>query len=414
MFIRGVWQVKIAVIDADIVGKTKHRFPNLAVMKISAYHKSQGHEVELVDDYSLLTFFGMPQYDKIFLSKVFTDTPVEEWVLQLPNISWGGTGFFYDKAPKLPNEIEHIMPDYHIYDKWIEKCISKGAKKEEFKYYTDYSIGFLTRGCFRQCEFCVNKNYKRCETHSNIVEFYDPTRPKLCFLDDNFFANPKWYEIIQEVKVLDIPFQFKQGLDERLLTDKHIHEIVSWKKYDGDLIFAFDNIADKDLIESKLKRLYELYPNYKKQLKFYCFCGFDRKDKWDKAFWLNDIIDLFERAFILAKYSALPYVMRFERAYQSEYAGLYATIASWCNQPSFFKKMTFKQYAIARGMSNEHYKQYKDNWQQYLADGHPKGSSWRYMEQFKNEFPEVAETLFNVAGDMLLEYGAGKKIIKTP
>ena len=272
----------------------------------------------------------------------------------------------------------------------------------------------MTRGCFRQCEFCVNKNYKRCETHSNIKEFYDTTRPKLCFLDDNFFANPNWYEIIQEVKALDIPFQFKQGLDERLLTDKHIHEIVSWKKYDGDLIFAFDNIADKDLIESKLKRLYELYPKYKKQLKFYCFCGFDRKDKWDKIFWLNDVIDLFERAFILAKYSALPYVMRFERTYKSEYAGLYATIASWCNQPSFFKKMTFRQYAIARGMSNEHYKKYKDNWQQYLADGHPKGSSWRYMEQFENEFPEFAEALFNVAGDMLLEYGAGKKIPKTP
>ena len=63
-------------------------------------------------------------------------------------------------------------------------------------------------------------------------------------------------------------------------------------------------------------------------------------------------------------------------------------------------------------MSNELYKQYKDNWQQYLTDGHPKGSSWRYMEQFETEYPNVAQKCFDVAGDMILEYGGGKKIKK--
>ena len=244
---------RIAIIDAEIVGKNKHRFPNLACMKISSYYKSQGNEVVLKTDYE-----NLAEFNKVFISKVFTSTKIDESVLTLKNVEYGGTGFFYDKAPKLSPEIEHAMPDYHLYDEWVNACIESGAKEKEFTYYRDYSIGFLTRGCFRQCEFCVNKNYKRCETHSNINEFYDKSRPKLCFLDDNFFANPDWQKIIAEVKEIGIPFQFKQGLDERLLTDKHIHEIVSWK-YDGDLIFAFDNIADREIIEKKLKRIFELY-----------------------------------------------------------------------------------------------------------------------------------------------------------
>lgn len=401
--------MKVAIIDADIIGRSKHRFPNLACMKLSSFYKQKGNEVELVTDYGLLTFFGIPQYDKIFISKVFTDTAIEDWVLDLPNVEYGGTGFFYDKAPPLPNEIEHIMPDYHLYDKWIEKCIDNGANKEEFKYYTDYSIGFLTRGCFRQCEFCVNRNYKRCETHSNIKEFYDETRPKLCFLDDNFFANPKWFDIIQEVKQIGKPFQFKQGLDERLLTDKHIHELTTWK-YDSDFIFAFDNIEDRELIEKKLKRIFELYPNWKRRMKFYVFCGFDRQGNYDEDFWVNDICDIFERAFILAKYSASPYIMRFQEVYKSKYSGLYSAISAWANQQSFFKKATFKEYCIVCGIDRKYYEKYKNNPQKYLDDGHKKGSTWRYMEEFESNYPTIANKYFNTAGDMLLEYGSGSKV----
>lgn len=398
--------MNIAIIDAEIIGKSKHRFPNLVCMKISAYYKSIGNTVNLKTDYENLHI-----YDKVFISKVFTNTPIDEKILGLENVSYGGTGFFYDKAPKLPDKVEHMMPDYHLYDEWVEQCIKNGAKEKEFKYYTDYSIGFLTRGCFRQCEFCVNRNYKKCETHSNIKEFYDASRPKLCFLDDNFFANPDWYNIISEVKNLGIPFQFKQGLDERLLTEKHIREIFSWK-YDGALIFAFDNIADKDIIESKLKKIYEVFPKFNKSLKFYVFCGFDRGGKYDEDFWLNDIRDIFRRCFILAKYGALPYIMRYEKAYESKYNGIYSVIASWCNQASFFKKMTFEHFAMVKGISEKYYHQYKDNPEQYIIDGHSKCATWRYLDEFKNEHIDIANQYFHTAGDMLLEYGYGKKVIK--
>lgn len=86
--------MKIGIIDADLIGSKNHRFPNLACMKISAYHKRLGHKVDLLMDYKTVT-----QYDKVFISKVFTETVVPLEVLNLLSVEYGGTGFFYDKAP---------------------------------------------------------------------------------------------------------------------------------------------------------------------------------------------------------------------------------------------------------------------------------------------------------------------------
>ena len=101
--------MRIAVIDADLIGRKKHRFPNLACMKISSYHKAKGDEVILKLNYDEIHTF-----DKVYISKVFSDTPVPDEVTHMKNVYFGGTGFYYDKAPKLPDEIEHSMPDYHL------------------------------------------------------------------------------------------------------------------------------------------------------------------------------------------------------------------------------------------------------------------------------------------------------------
>lgn len=401
--------MNIAIIDADLIYRAKHRFPNLACMKLSAYHKSQGHNVQLKTDYN-----NLDQYDKVFISKVFTDTLAIkdnvscafDEIISLPNVEYGGTGFFYDKAPKLPAEIEHIKPDYHLYDDWVNEKLNEGlednAKKSElikkrrkdFVYYLDYSIGFLTRGCFRQCSFCVNKNYKQCEAHSPILEFIDESRPKLCFLDDNFFACPQWKSIIAQVKKTNKRFQFKQGLDERLLTDDKIHELMSWK-YDGDYIFAFDNIADKEVIMSKLKRIRELYPNTKKHFKYYVLCGYDRNGKWDEKFWKQDIIDTFERIKLLASYSAIPYIMRFEKCYTSPYSGTYSTIAAWCNQPSIFHKFSYRDYCRCKGMGDKNYAKYHRDFDKYIKEINKKGAAWKYMEQLEDKFPDIASKYFD-------------------
>ncbi len=333
----------VAIIDADLIGRTKHRFPNLVCMKLSGYYKEHGFIVELKTNYEGLEF-----YDKVFISKVFTDTPIDERILEYENVKYGGTGFYYDKAPKLPDEIEHHMPDYHLYDDYVQERLDNGGNRNDFKYYLDYSIGFMTRGCFRQCEFCVNKNYKRVSVHSPLDEFVDATRKKICLLDDNFLGCPNWKEMLLELQATGKPFQFKQGLDERILTDEKC-EILFKSKYDGDYIFAFDNIADYDLIERKLKLLRQYTEKYPK---FYVFCGFDRNDKWDEEFWKQDIFDMMKRIELLMKYHCLPYIMRFNRYLESPYQGVYKTVGAWCNQPSFFKKKSLREFGIVSGVDS--------------------------------------------------------------
>ena len=329
--------LRIAIIDADLIGRKQHRFPNLACMKLSGYWKDKNAEVKLKTDYENLELFDM-----VYVSKVFTDTPSDESVLNLNNVKYGGTGFYYDKAPKLPDVIEHHMPDYHLYDDWISEKILNGDNRTNFKYYLDYSIGFTTRGCFRRCEFCVNKNYDKVSLHSPLEEFVDQQRKKICLLDDNIFGYPHWKTIFQNLQSIGKAFQFKQGMDERLLTEEKC-KVLFISKYDGDYIFAFDNVADYDLIEHKLK-LARKYTD--RHLKFYVFCGFDRDDKWDDEFWKQDIFDMFRRIELLMRYQCLPYIMRFERYIESPYQGVYKTVAAWCNQPSIFKKKSLREFGI--------------------------------------------------------------------
>lgn len=401
---------KIGIIDAEIIGKAKHRFPNLCCMKLSTYHKQKGDKVTL-----LLNYNDVDMYDKVYISKVFikteipsepkdqsgkTEETVIDWYrdnefLKKPNIEYGGTGFFYDKAPPLPREVEHAFPDYHLYDEWVAAKIESGIKRSEFTYYLDYSIGYLTRKCFRGCYYCVNRGYKKVEPASVLSEFYDENRPKLCFLDDNFLGYPQWRKLLAPVIESGKRFQFKQGLDERLLTEQTIREITSWK-YDGEMIFAFDNIEDKDLIVSKLELIRKTVPDWTRELKFYVFCGCDKNDRYDSDFWKNDIQNLFERIAILRAYNAKPYIMRHENVYKSKYKSFYATVAAYCNQPAMFKSFSFRLYAQCRAMRKKDYAVYKRDIAKYLAENDYKGSAWRSMEMVEREFPEIARTYYDI------------------
>ena len=335
--------MEIAIIDADLIGRKNHRFPNLACMKLSGWYKQQGAQVTLKQDY-----LDIDLYDKVFISKVFTDTPCPGEVLTLPNVEYGGTGFFYDKAPKLSDEVEHSFPDYHLYDDFAKSQLEKGVKKSALAYYTDYSIGFLTRGCFRKCAFCVNKNYDHVFSHSPLTEFVSAERKKICLLDDNFFGCKDWKNLLAELQRTGKPFQFKQGLDARLLTPEKCQILFS-SKYDSAYIFAFDNIEDAASIIEKLKLIRE----YSQTIVpvFYCFCAFDRNDIWDDDFWLSDIRDLFLRIQILGSFGCLPYVMRYKRYVDSPYKTIYINAARWCNQFSFFKKMNFTEFCAKSSKS---------------------------------------------------------------
>ena len=137
---------KIALVDADLLdGGTRH--PNLAIMKLSGYFKSNGCEVRLIENYSELyteneyknekhdvycDFTEALKYDAIYISKVFDFTNINDELLHLSNVYIGGTGFFFDHAPNLPDCIEHHMPDYHIYDQYIEHDNKHKNKKVYF------------------------------------------------------------------------------------------------------------------------------------------------------------------------------------------------------------------------------------------------------------------------------------------
>lgn len=375
--------MKIGIIDADLLGRAKHRFPNLACEKISAYWKERGATVEL-----LLNYDNFDKYDQIYISKVFTDTPIPAWIRESEKIHVGGTGFYFDQAPNLPEEIEHHMPDYNLYNEWIEieverirnikgDAFNEKSTRAQFREYTDYSIGFLTRGCFRKCEFCVNQKYNHVVKHSSINEFYDDKKPRLCFLDDNFLGYPCWKDILQEVIDLKKPFKFKQGLDERILTDEKCKMLFS-SNYDGDYTFAFDNVADYDLIKSKLEMIRQYRKS--KSIKFYVLVGFESTDA-------VDIENAFKRIKLLMEYQCLPYIMRYQNKNyspwkNSSYRGMYVALARWCNQPSIFKKMSFRHFCEA----NQALRKVDLN----LC------SSMQALNNFEEKYPEIAHRYFDL------------------
>lgn len=338
--------MNIGIIDADLIGRKRHRFPNLACMKLSSFHKRGGDSVTLLQSY-----VEIPAYDRVYVSKVFTDTDSPAGLEDIPNVLIGGTGFFYDKAEPLPREIEHCMPDYGLYSWFVETM-----PKRDRKFYTDYSIGFTTRGCFRRCQFCVNRNYSRVELHSPISEFLDDGLPKICLLDDNVLGSPRWRDIFDELRDIGKPFQFKQGLDERMLDDDRCRALFS-ARYDGPITFAFDDVADSDLIERKLKLI---RTHTDKELRFYVLVGFDRSGRYDAGFWDTDIRDAFNRIDLLRQYRCLPYIMRFERYAESPFRGMYVALARWCNQPSLFKKKSFREFCHMDG--NPESARYLDWW----------------------------------------------------
>ncbi len=373
----------IAIIDADLIGRKKHRFPNLVCEKISGYYKEKGEEVELK-----LNYKDLDDYSEVFISKVFTDTPFPESIKTTKRIHLGGTGFYFDKAKDLPNSIEHHMPDYRLYDEWI-KCERDKAKAEhgqdfkesrfmlQFKEYTDYSIGFITRGCFRHCQFCVNQKYDRVVCHSELKEFFDNSYKKICLLDDNFFGYPNWRDLLREIIETKKPYKFKQGMDERLLT-KEMCEMLFNSKYDGDFTFAFDNIEDYELVSKKLKMIREYTKSI--NIKFYVLVGFESNDA-------KDIENAFKRVKLLMQYKCLPYIMRYQnRDYSpwqdSKYRGMYVSLARWCNQPSIFKKMSFRQFCLANQLLHR-------------TEG-TLCSAMKAMNEFENDYPRIAKKYFDL------------------
>jgi hypothetical protein len=218
--------MRVLLIDVD------SKIPNLALMKISAYHKSIGDEVG----------FCVGDPDKVYASVVFKKNRhhVDGLKFFYPNadIDIGGSG--YDLKKKLPDEIENMKPDYSLYP----DC--------------DYSMGFSTRGCFRNCYFCIvpTKEGKLHRTQ-HPEQWYNPDFDKIMFLDNNILADREWFfELTDWCMSKDLKVWFTQGLDIRLL-DVAIAERLLQMKIWKSIFFAWDHVKDEKTIKEKIQILQE-------------------------------------------------------------------------------------------------------------------------------------------------------------
>lgn len=184
--------MKISLVDID-----GHNFPNFALMKIAAWHKAQGDSVDWYEP-----LFSNP--DRIYASKVFTFTPdYEEYAPCDPEPVKGGTG--YKMYQDLPQEIDSMLPDYSIYPQY------------------SFAIGFLSRGCIRNCPWCVVPKKEGMLRKYDDIERIAQGRKHVVLMDNNFLANDFEFvkEQLEKAKRLNLKLDFNQGLDARLVTEKN-------------------------------------------------------------------------------------------------------------------------------------------------------------------------------------------------
>lgn len=267
--------MRIGLIDVD-----GHNFPNLPLMKLSAWHKQQGDSVEWYNP----LFSG--HMDKVYMSKVFTFTPDYQYFIDADEVIKGGTGYFYpDGGEPLPYDIEHIYPDYMIYPKLTE----------------DTAYGFLTRGCPRGCDFCiVGKKEGRCSVNvADLSEFWRGQK-NIVLLDPNMFACRDWKDLSQQLIDSRAWVDFSQGCDIRIMTDEKAEYMKRMKI--KQVHFAWDRYEDKDIVIPKFKAFKETTGWDKRKLPVYVLVNFNTTLEQD-----------LDRIYTLRDLGYWPYVMVYER-----------------------------------------------------------------------------------------------------
>ena len=300
------------MIDTD----SKEGFPNLALMKLSAYHKARGDHVVFQKGLQYPLF----DYDRAFLSCIFHQNAdkARDLIAAMDNIVFGGSGFLPDFNIKLGSDIEHTLPDYDLYG-------------------VNFSMGFTSRGCFRKCKWCIVPTKEgRIQDHAPISEFLDPRHDRILLLDNNYQSSPKWRENLDFIETHDLKVNFNQGLDMRLVDREFAEALASVKYYDWQfksrrLHFAFDTMAIEPKIEKGLEIL-ETAGIAPHRLMFYILIGFNTTPEQDLY-----------RIEKVTEWGSLPYVMNYNQNPDPKLKD----IARWVNR-RYYQFIPFEKYGLKK------------------------------------------------------------------
>ena len=301
--------MKIALIDVD-----GHNFPNLPLMKLSAWHKARG---DCVEWYEPLFSHNI---DICYMSKVFTFTPDYEWPVDAKRIEKGGTGYFYpDGGKPLPDEIEHIYPDYSIYYDRVPAT-------------RDTAYGFLTRGCPRGCGFCIVKTKEGGQSRkvANLSEFWNGQK-NINLLDPNMFACRDWRDLAQQLINSGAWVDFSQGCDIRIMTEEMAQAIKQMKI--KVIHFAWDKYEDKEKIVPKFEMFKNVTQWDKRRLSVYVLTNYNTTHEQD-----------LERVYTLKRLGYWPYITIYEKE-KLPRGHKTLQLARWVNNKFVFEACeTFEDY----------------------------------------------------------------------
>lgn len=295
--------MKIGLIDVD-----GHNFPNLALMRISAYHKSIGDEVEW-------WWTDFIHYDIVYMSKVFSDaySPDVPEPMNADKVIKGGTGyaihlengkeiFDKEKHKNLPDEIEHMFPDYSIYPQF------------------DFAVSMTSRGCPRGCSFChVASKEGRCSVKvANVSDFWNGQK-EIRILDPNITACKDKRDLMKQYRETGAMLDFTQGLDIRCLNDDDINDINHMRL--RTLHFAWDN--PKDDLEQKFRNFASRFRRKSNIGMVYCLTNFN-----------STMEENLYRIYTLRDLGYDPYVMIYDKPHAPKEI---KALQRWCNNKIIFK-----------------------------------------------------------------------------
>jgi hypothetical protein len=304
--------MRVKLVDVDLKYREKKRRGcppiNLALAKVSAFHKAHGD----------LVGFNIENPDMTYISCVFTRNRLNgiwEVLNSTENRSFGGSGIWLEEI--LPDEIEYLKPDYNIYPHWL---IDKRGQS---------SVGFTSRGCIRKCEFCIVHDkegaYHRVQ---HVKEFYDDRFKKVMLLDNNILSDKEWFfENTDWIIDHKLKLNISQGMDIRLLTDEISEQLHRIKFVDQQMRFAWD----KMYLEERVKAGIEMLKDHKinvRNVSFFVLSGYNT----------TFCQDLY-RCNKLKSFGAMPYVMPYEDG-----TPMIRALARWGNRRELFWKIPFYQY----------------------------------------------------------------------